>query len=215
MKELIELTKKIKDKKLRDMVIEFLKDPKLSHKDFKKYPKMKMEEALTPFVGGSMGAVERDVLNHTIVLTELCDSTAEIVEKRYGIPIEKDYLIAAAILHDLMKLFEWKKGIAGMEPTGVMLDHSMLGVAELYHRGFPEKVIHIVASHFGESGPTPPRSFEALIMHHLDTMISMTEYNLYAMTKPQQMPIVLLDEETIKQLGDTAGKESKEKSKAD
>jgi 7,8-dihydroneopterin 2',3'-cyclic phosphate phosphodiesterase len=99
--------------------------------------------------------------------------TADSMEKSYGIKINMDHLLAGALLHDIMKMFEWKAGEEGAEPTGVLLDHSMLAVAEFYYRGFPEDVIHIIASHFGESGPTPPRNYEALILHYVDTLLSL------------------------------------------
>jgi 7,8-dihydroneopterin 2',3'-cyclic phosphate phosphodiesterase len=210
MQKLIELAQNIKDVELRKKVVEFLKDPKLSHKDFKKYPRMKIEEAGSVFtVGGPSGAtsVERDVLTHTISLVNLCMSTAEVFEKTYGIPINKDHLLAAAILHDIPKIFEWKKGEQGFEHTGVMLDHTMLGVAEFYFRGFPEGVIHIIASHFGESGPTPPRNFEALILHHLDNMASLIEFHLHGEKQQQPYQLVVLDNETLKKItGENAEK---------
>lgn len=205
MKKLIELSKKIKDEKLRKMVVSFLKDLKLSNKDFSKYPKTAIEDAASMFtVGGPSGSstVERTVLNHTIALVELCEKTADVFEKTYGLPLNRDNLIAAAILHDIMKVFEWKKGLQGLEHTGIMLDHTMLAVAELYHRAFPEDVIHIIASHFGESGPTPPRNFEALIFHHLDTMASMVEFRMSGGSAQQPVQLVLLDEETLKKLGE-------------
>jgi 7,8-dihydroneopterin 2',3'-cyclic phosphate phosphodiesterase len=110
-----------------------------------------------------------------------------------------DYLIAGALLHDIMKIFEWK--VEGGEPkhTGILLDHSTLAVAELYHRGFPEGVIHIVASHFGEAGPTPPRNFEALILHHVDSLASMVEFHI-STPREQPLQLLLIDEETIKKL---------------
>ncbi len=204
MEKLIELAQKIKDVELRKRVVEFLKDPKLSHKDFKKYPRMKIEEAGSVFtVGGPSGSVsvERDVLNHTVALVDLCLKTADTFEKNYGVPIKRDNLVAAAILHDIPKIFEWKKGEQGFEHTGVLLDHSMLGVAEFYNRGFPEEVIHIIASHFGENGPTPPRNFEALIFHHLDSMVSLIEFHLYGSKQPQQpVQLVVLDDETLKKI---------------
>lgn len=204
MEKLIELAQKIKDVELRKRVVEFLKDPKLSHKDFKKYPRMKIEEAGSVFtVGGPSGSVsvERDVLNHTVALVDLCLKTADTFEKNYGVPIKRDNLLAAAILHDIPKIFEWKKGEQGFEHTGILLDHSMLGVAEFYNRGFPEEVIHIIASHFGENGPTPPRNFEALIFHHLDSMVSLIEFHLYGSKQPQQpVQLVVLDDETLKKI---------------
>ncbi len=204
MEELIKLSSKIKNENLRKMVVNFLEDLKLSNKHFKKYPKMDIKEAASMFsVGGPGGSVsvERDVLNHTKVLVELCESAADIIERLYHLKLNKDDMIAAAILHDIMKLFEWKRTKSGLEHTGVMLDHTMLAVAELYHRGFPEGVIHIIAAHFGESGPTPPRNFEALIFHHLDSMISMVEFRMAEPTEPQQqVQLLLLDDDIIRSL---------------
>ncbi|MEM5879285.1 MAG: HDIG domain-containing protein [Candidatus Aenigmatarchaeota archaeon] len=200
MEELIQLAEKIKDKELKKKVIEILKDPKLSHEEFKKYPREEIENVRTPFTVAGHGTVERaDLLNHIVSVTELCIKTAEDLEKNYGIPINMDYLIAGALLHDIMKIFEWRIEGSETKHTGIMLDHSMLAVAELYHRGFPETVIHIVASHFGEAGPTPPRNFEALILHHVDSLVSMVEFHL-STPKEQPLQLLLLDEETVKKL---------------
>jgi hypothetical protein len=78
-----------------------------------------------------------------------------------------------------------------------MLDHTMLATAELYTRNFPEEVIHIVASHFGEAGPTPPRTFEALIFHHLDSLVSIIEY-YDRFKKKLDHQIIFLNEEDLK-----------------
>ena len=88
MEELLKLAKSIKDKKLRKMVVEFLNDISLSNDDFKKYPKMKLEEASSLFsVGSSMGMsnVERDVLNHTKALADMCSKTVDVLKKRYDL----------------------------------------------------------------------------------------------------------------------------------
>lgn len=214
MKELIKLSNKIKDENLRKMVVDFLKELKLSNEHFKKYPKMKIEDAASMFtVGGPSGtsSVERDVLNHTKSLVGLCEKTADVLEGTYDMKLDRDSLTAAAILHDIMKLFEWKRTEAGLEHTGVLLDHTMLGVAELYHRGFPEEVIHIVAAHYGDSGPTPPRNFEALIFHHLDTMVSMVEFRAASVAQQQQqVQLLLLNDEIIKKLKNESGGEPPE-----
>lgn len=202
MKKLIELAKKIKDEELREKVVEFIKNPSLSNKSFKKYPRMKIEEAKTMFSGSPGAMTERDILNHSVALADLCLKTADSIEKNYGIAMNRDYLIAAAILHDIMHIYEYKKGKQGLEHTGILLDHTMLGVAELYHRDFPEEVIHIIASHFGETGPTPPRNFEALIFHYLDTLLAMTEFHLHGAKPQQPLQLILLDEKTLKKMSD-------------
>jgi len=208
MKELLKLTKKIEDKDLRKQVINFLKDLRLTSKDFKKYPKEKLKNAGSIFLipSSGLGPIERDIINHTTTITELCIKTVEIFREKYNLDLNKDHLVAASILHDLMKVFEYKRDKMGeLEPTGIMLDHSMLGVAELYKRDFPEKVIHIVASHIGETGSTPPRSFEAVIFHHLDSLASIVEYYHKGKKKLDQQ-ILFLTEEEFKKLGEKTEK---------
>jgi len=208
MKKLLKLAQEIKNKSLRKKVIDFLKDLRLSSKDFKKYPKEKLKKAGSLFVipTSGMGPIERDVVEHTIALTELCKKSVDIFKKNYGLKLNKDFLMAAAILHDLMKVFEYKRTKGGdLESTGIMLDHTMLVTAELYTRDFPEEVIHIVASHFGEAGPTPPRTFEAVVFHHLDSLISVVEY-YHRLKKKMDHQIVFLTEEDLKGLGEKTEK---------
>jgi len=208
MEKLLKLALEIKNKSLRKKVIEFLKDLKLSNKNFKKYPKEKLKSAGSLFVipTSGMGPIERGLVEHTVALTELCIKVVDIFKKNYGLKLNKDFLVAASILHDLMKVFEYKRNRSGdLEPTGIMLDHTMLAVAELYMRDFPEEVIHIVASHFGEGGPTPPRSFEAVVFHHLDSLVSVVEYyNRYK--KKIDHRVVFLTEEDLKMLGEKTEK---------
>jgi len=208
MKKLLKLAQEIKNKSLRKKVIDFLKDLRLSNKDFKKYPKEKLKTAGSLFVipTSGMGPIERDVIEHTVALTELCIKTIDTFKKNYGLKLNKDFLIAASILHDLMKVFEYKRDKSGeLEPTGIMLDHTMLAVAELYAHDFPEEVIHIVASHFGEAGPTPPRTFEAVIFHQLDSLVSVVEY-YHRFKKKMDHQIVFLSEEDLKKLGEKTEK---------
>ena len=201
MRRLIELANQIKNKDLREKVVSLLKEPKLTHKDFKKYKAEDINKVKTPFTVGGAGAVERgDLITHTAAVTDLCIKSAETLEKEYGVSIDKDALIAGALLHDIMKVFEWKNTDKGVERTDILLDHSMLATAELYSRNFPEKVIHIVASHIGETGPTPPRNFEALILHHVDNFLSLVEFYLCGSQQKQEVPVIILDESTIKKL---------------
>ncbi len=186
MEKLLKQAEKIKDKDLRKKVIDLIKDMKLSNKEFQKYKAEAINRAASVFSVGSssLGPVERDVLNHTVTLAEFCSHAAKLFKEQYGLNLNEDHLLAGTILHDLMKAFEYNRDQDGdLEPTGIMLDHTMLAVAELYARGFPEEVIHIVASHFGEGGPTPPRSFEALTLHYLDTLVSLIEYYYYGKLK--------------------------------
>lgn len=168
MKQLLKLAEKIEDKGLREKVVELLEDPKLTNKafDYKPADRKKLPSSLNfhhIYEGGN--------LDHVKTVVELCIKTAEILKENYDMEIDMDALIAAALVHDVGKLFELQQmGDKTWNHTGMTLDHTVLGTAELYSRGFPEKVVHIVASHFGLQGPTPPQTAEAVILHYVDSM---------------------------------------------
>lgn len=210
MQKLLELANKIEDKELRKKVTDYLKNPTPTHKDFKKYPEEDLEKARTPFVVGGTPAL-RDVLNHTTAVTETCINVAEALQKNFGIKLNRDVLIAGALLHDVMKLFEWKMTKEGPEHTGLPLDHTLLGVAELYRREFPEEVIHMVASHPGEAGTTQPRTAEAFLLHQVDNMLSIIEHNAASGSEisKKQIPVLILDEETLQKIKKSSEDEKK------
>ncbi|MBU5689698.1 MAG: HDIG domain-containing protein [Candidatus Aenigmatarchaeota archaeon] len=204
MESLLKLAEKIQDKDLRKKVIDYIKDKKLKNKHFEKYKREDLDKAGSYFSVGnaSLGPIERDVVHHTTVLTHLVIQTAKIIEAGYGIKLDMDALVAASICHDIMKSTEYNRDDSGeLEPTGISLDHTMLGTAELYARDFPEEVIHIVASHAGEAGTTPPRSFEAVIFHHLDTLASLMEYYALGYSKINEK-LKKIVEEKMNEMGE-------------
>jgi 3'-5' exoribonuclease len=163
--EFLKLADRIKNKELRRKVLSLIKNPKLDHRGFKAAPADFREvPASTNFhhiyVGG--------LLDHTYAVTAMSIAVAEVIEKAYNAEIDYDSLIAAAMVHDIGKLWKMKKESGLWSDTEIKLDHTMLGTAELYARGFPESVIHIVSSHFGPEGPTPPATIEAIIFHNVD-----------------------------------------------
>jgi putative nucleotidyltransferase with HDIG domain len=208
MEILLKLAEKIEDKELRKKVIDYLKDKKLKNPHFEKYKREDLDRAGSYFSAGSssIGPVERDVVHHTAVLTHLVIQVAKIIEAGYGIKLDVDALVAASLCHDVMKAAEYNRNEKNeLEPTGVSLDHTILGTAELYARGFPEEVIHIVASHPGEIGTTPPRSFEALLFHELDSLTAVVEYYTIAYSKINEK-IKQMAEEKITKSGESSEK---------
>ncbi len=172
MEKLIELAKLIENKELREKTIEILKDIRVTHPGFQKYEREDPEKVRTPFVVNDV-IVFRDLVIHTTAVVETCIKVAELVEKNYGVVVNKDALIAGALLHDIMKVYEFK----GNKPTGMLLDHSALGLAELYKREFPEEVLHLVISHAAPS-TNPPRTLEAIILHYVDTLLALIEFGI-------------------------------------
>lgn len=95
-------------------------------------------------------------------------------------------MLCAAILHDIYKTVEFGVENNQYVIEEVYLNHVELLVAELYKRKFPKEIIHIVASHFGSTSPTPPRTYEALILHHADTFDAIIATNVFQMIKLQE-----------------------------
>ena len=167
MDDLFKIAERIKDKKLRKQIISVLKNPgKLSNKNFSKCKPCDFEEA--PASTNFHHIYKGGLLDHTYSITKMSIAVAEIFDEVYKTQVDYDSLIAAALIHDIGKLWKMKRENDVWEDTDIKLDHTMLWTSELYARGFPEKIIHIVASHFGENGPTPPMIIEAIILHTVD-----------------------------------------------
>ncbi len=166
LKDLLLLAKKIKNKELREKTTEALKRPSLSNKTFA-YPPDEISEAFagpTHYHHGYKGGLVEHTYNVTVLALDIAKHL-----KRYK-KIDLDVLIAGSLLHDLGKLFEFQRVGDELQHSGMSLEHDRLWGAELYARGFPEEVVHIVLSHRGKEGASEPKTIEALIVHHADTL---------------------------------------------
>ncbi len=84
--------------------------------------------------------------------------------------IQRDYLIAGALLADVGKPLEYDKDASGkviQGKFGQQLRHPFSGVALAYKHGIPGEVLHIIATHSHE-GDKVERSIESIIFHHAD-----------------------------------------------
>ena len=111
------------------------------------------------------------LLQHTIATVRLALALCDVVEQVYKAEVNRDVVLAAAILHDVMKApcyAEREDGTYMLSPLGERLDHVTLAVAELAKRGFPMEVLHAVAAHHAEHGPITPKTLEALVVHIAD-----------------------------------------------
>ena len=174
MKQLIVIANEIKDRKLRSHVLDLLRNPKLTSKSFS-YPAEQWKRM--PASLNWHHAFEGGLVQHTEAVAKLAVAVGKVMHEVYGVDVDFDALLAGALLHDVGKLWNWKKNddstqaaptSGGWNGSNCSLDHTLLGTAELYARGFPEKVVHIVGSHFGPEGPTPPQTVEAFIVHTVD-----------------------------------------------
>jgi 7,8-dihydroneopterin 2',3'-cyclic phosphate phosphodiesterase len=165
MDELERLIDRICDEGLRGMVREFLEVAEVGLEG-EKLP-------LDVCPGGAYihHAYEGGLLQHIVAVTRLCMTLCDLIEEIYGGSVNRDTVLAGALLHDVMKCYAYCRDGEKRFMTSQMgerVDHLSLVVAELYHRGFPVDIIHVVASHHGDKGPVKPKTLEALIVSVAD-----------------------------------------------
>ncbi|AFK51347.1 HD superfamily metal-dependent phosphohydrolase [Thermogladius calderae 1633] len=195
---LLEYAGSIGDPRIRQVVQDMLKDPVLTFTDAR--PQVTLHESPAAprkhhfFTGG--------LLLHTLGVVELAVRIRDYVETVYGLKADRDLVIAAAILHDLFKYYQYEKDEAegGYKPRGdwyVSHDYSL--VAELAKRGAPDRLIRaVVEAH----GLQPFTTLEGLIVHIADSadarLVDILQQvlvnNLKTLDKEGCNPIKVIDE---------------------
>ena len=118
------------------------------------------------------GDIEMTFVEHLNSCARQCIAIADVLEKsfRCDIPIQRDYLIAGALLADVGKPLEFDKDKSGRVIQGTFgqqVRHPFSGVALAFKHGIPGEVMHIIATHSHE-GDKMERSIESIIFHHAD-----------------------------------------------
>jgi putative nucleotidyltransferase with HDIG domain len=112
-----------------------------------------------------------NLIEHTRAVTLSALRIAEVLTAEYKgkISIQRDYLLSGALLHDVGKLFEYKKekGKFVKSREGELLRHPISGAAFAFKHGLPQEIIHIIAAHSKE-GDGSRRTIEAIIVNHAD-----------------------------------------------
>jgi putative nucleotidyltransferase with HDIG domain len=118
------------------------------------------------------GDIEMTFVEHLNSCARQCIAIADVLEKSFhcDIPIQRDILIAGALLADVGKPLEYDKDASGkvvQGKFGQQVRHPFTGVALAYKHGIPGEVMHIIATHSHE-GDKMERSIESIIFHHAD-----------------------------------------------
>jgi putative nucleotidyltransferase with HDIG domain len=112
-----------------------------------------------------------NIVEHTRAVTLVSLRIGEVILESYEgkVPINQDYLLSGALLHDVGKLFEYRKegGKFVQSREGKLLRHPISGAAFAYQFGLPQEIIHIIAAHSKEGDGTR-RTIEAIIVNHAD-----------------------------------------------
>ena len=111
-------------------------------------------------------------IHHVRAVCLMCiavDNVQESLHQDRRIPVNRDYLIAGALLADVGKLLEYEivDGGSVKSSFGRYLRHPFSGVGLAYKHDVPVEVMHVIATHAKE-GAGEKRSPESIIFHHTD-----------------------------------------------
>ncbi|GMR09366.1 MAG: HD domain-containing protein [Anaerolineae bacterium] len=108
---------------------------------------------------------------HVSVVCRLCVAMLDILLEDYGdrYEIDRDTLIAGALLADVGKLIEFREQDGEYQWASMYkyLRHPFTGVGLCFKHDIPEAVMHVVATHSWE-GDKFKRRPESIIFHHAD-----------------------------------------------
>ena len=125
------------------------------------------------------------LIEHTLSIVGMAEKAAS----HYPL-IDRDMLIAGALLHDLAKIeeFDFARPPFGYTDRGRLVGHLVLGV-ELVRKAMDQvdgvsaeqvdQLMHIILSHHGQYGfgsPVLPMTPEAILLHHLDDIDAKMNY---------------------------------------
>lgn len=103
--------------------------------------------------------------DHIIRITHLAKAIYDLRKEK----LNKDYLIAGALLHDVGKLLEYKleDGKIVLSNYGKKFRHPVSGALLAKELGLPDEVVLIIYAHSHE-GDKCERTAESYIVHHCD-----------------------------------------------
>ncbi|GEM_PF-1233200 len=162
---LLEKAKTIKEPTLHDITISLLQNPVVTFT--KVEPKISFLES--PAAPKKHHAYPGGLLDHTLGVVEIAEKLIEVYRETYGAEVDRDIVVAAALLHDLFKYYQYEHDplTGGYRPrSDWYFSHDFLMVAELSVRGAPDRLIRAVAE---THGTTPFTMIESQIVHQADS----------------------------------------------
>ena len=119
------------------------------------------------------------ILHHSVIMADVADAVAKIYPQ-----VDRDILVAGALLHDIGKTIEYENPIAPVQTTeGKLCGHIALGYAEVKKiiddlhitSEVPLLLEHMILAHHGTlefGSPVMPSTREALLLSEIDMMDS-------------------------------------------
>jgi len=118
--------------------------------------------------------VSSSFAKHVRSVTRICAFVADTFDEIYGgvdLKLDKDLILAGALLHDVGKLLEMEEvdGVFRKGHDGKLVRHAFSGVALADAHGLPAEVQHMIGTHSKEGDPFK-RTPESAVLHLADFM---------------------------------------------
>jgi 3'-5' exoribonuclease len=168
------IAEEIEDERVSRLLLSLLRDPEISGR-FCRVPAAKVNHHA--YLGG--------LLEHTLSMSKIAAQLGDHYRQYYPGLLNRDLLIAGAVLHDLGKIYELLDSQGFNYTTeGRLLGHIIIGlqlVEDAAKRlGIEDKELmlqlkHLIASHHGEldfGAVVQPQTAEAQILHYIDQIDS-------------------------------------------
>lgn len=109
---------------------------------------------------------------HNRAVLAMALSVADAFERFHGVKVNRDHLIAAALLQDVSKLVEYRPGENGKPAkteAGLKYPHAFLAAHVALEKGVPPDVVHILLFHSPGAAKFPD-SLEGKILYYVDQL---------------------------------------------
>lgn len=170
--ELREIANMISDPELRRKITSIMGSPRVN---------IEIEKHGLP-VATSPAGISRHhnytggLVDHIVSTAKVALNLCDVIEDVYHGKVNRDYVVAGVLLHDIMKPLTYQEREEGgyqVTHLGQRLDHLTLIVAEAYRKKLPLDLLHILMSHHGDAAsPMGPRTLEALVVSLSDLVDS-------------------------------------------
>jgi len=116
--------------------------------------------------------VQITFIDHVRAVCLMCVAADKVLDEIHAskkTPVNRDYLVAGALLADVGKLLEFEivDGKPVKSDYGKHIRHPFSGVGLAFKHDLPSEIMHIIATHSKE-GAGEKRSPESIIFHHAD-----------------------------------------------
>jgi len=173
IRDLLKYAGMIQCEKLKKAVIDILNNLNLTISQIA--PLISIEES--PAAPRKHHAYPGGLLQHTISVTLIALKLCDVFEKIYGMKLDRDLILASAILHDIYKFYQYERDEVNggfRARNDWYLSHDYAIIAELAARKAPENLIRCLSEVHGNVPLTLP---ECLVVHLADSIdASFNEY---------------------------------------